>query len=113
MDKQQRREAASAYKARRRQGGVFQIRNTETGRILRRRTADLRGSQNRFQLAQLTGSCVDFALQSEWGRDGKGFVFEVLEELTQKETQTEAEFQSDVDALFELWQEKLADVPQY
>lgn len=49
----------------------------------------------------------------EWGRDGKAFVFEVLEELTQKETQTEAEFKADIDALFELWQEKLADAPQY
>ena len=37
MDKQQRREAAAAYKARRMQGGVFQIRNTGTGRILPRR----------------------------------------------------------------------------
>lgn len=113
MDKQQRREAAAAYKTRRQLGGVFQIRNTETGRILLRRTADLRGSQNRFQFAQMTGSCVDYALQSDWGRDGKTFVFEVLEYLTQKETQSEAEFKADVDALFELWQEKLADVPQY
>ena len=113
MDKQQRREAAAAYKTRRMQGGVFQIRNTGTGRILLRRTADLRGSQNRFQFAQMTGSCTDYALQAEWGRDGKAFVFEVLEELVQKETQTEAEFKADVEALFELWQEKLADTPQY
>lgn len=113
MDKQQRREAAAAYKARRQQGGVFQIRNTATGRILLRRTADLRGSQNRFQFAQMTGSCVDYALQADWRRDGKAFVFEVLEELTQKETQSDAEFKADVDALFELWQEKLADTPQY
>ena len=41
MDKQQRREAAAAYKARLQQGGVFQIRNTKTGRILLRRTTDL------------------------------------------------------------------------
>ena len=61
----------------------------------------------------MTGSCVDYALQSDWGRDGKTFVFEVLEQLTQKETQSEAEFKADVDALFELWKEKLADVPQY
>ena len=106
MDKQQRREAAAAYKARRMQGGVFQIRNTGTGRILLRCTTDLRGSQ-------MTGSCTDYALQAEWGRDGKAFVFEVLEELTQKETQTEAEFKADIDALFELWKEKLADAPQY
>ena len=113
MDKQQRREAAAAYKARRMQGGVFQIRNTGTSRILLRCTTDLRGSQHRFQFAQMTGSCTDYALQAEWGRDGKAFVFEVLEELTQKETQTEAEFKADIDALFELWKEKLADAPQY
>lgn len=95
------------------QGGVFQIRNTGTGRhpaALHDRPAR---RQNRFQFAQMTGSCTDYALQAEWGRDGKAFVFEVLEELTQKETQTEAEFKADIDALFELWQEKLADAPQY
>ena len=95
------------------QGGVVQLPNPGTGRILLRRTTDLRGSQNRFQFAQMTGSCTDYALQAEWGRDGKAFVFEVLEELVQKETQTEAEFKADVEALFELWQEKLADTPQY
>ena len=113
MDRQQRREAAAAYKARRMQGGVFQIRNTANSRILLRHTTDLRGSRNRFQFAQMTGSCVDYALQADWGRDGRAFVFEVLETLTQKETQSEAEFKADLDALFELWQEKLADTPQY
>lgn len=113
MDKQQRREAAAAYKARLHQGGVFQIRNTKTGRILLRRTTDLRGSRNRFQFAQMTGSCTDYALQAEWGRDGSAFVFEVLEELEQKETQTESEFKAAVEACYEHWQEKLADTPQY
>lgn len=41
MEKQQRRKAVAAYKARRQRGGVFQIRNTQTGRILLRRTARL------------------------------------------------------------------------
>lgn len=113
MDKQQRREAAAAYKARLQQGGVFQIRNTGNGRILLRRTTDLRGSRNRFQFAQMTGSCTDYALQAEWGRDGSAFVFEVLEELEQKETQTEAEFKAAVEACYEHRQEKLADTPQY
>ena len=113
MEKQQRRKAVAAYKARRQQGGVFQIRNTQTGRILLRRTLNLRGSENRFQFAQMTGSCTDHALQADWQNGGWAFVFEVLEVLTQKETQTEAEFKSDIEALFELWQEKLADAPQY
>ena len=52
MEKQQRREAVAAYKARRQRGGVFQIRNTQTGRILLRRTLDLRGSENRFPVAR-------------------------------------------------------------
>ena len=107
MDKQQRREAAAAYKARLQQGGVFQIRNTGNGRILLRRTTDLRGSRNRFQFAQMTGSCTDYALQAEWGPGRKRVcILEVLEELEQKETQTEAEFKAAVEACYEHWQEK-------
>ena len=113
MDQQQRRAAAAAYKARRQQGGVYQIRNTRTGRILLRAACDLRGSRNRFAFAQMTGSCVDYALQHDWAQNGSDFVFEVLEELQQKEAQTDAEFRADIDTLLALWQEKLAGVPQY
>ncbi|WP_283674980.1 GIY-YIG nuclease family protein [Butyricicoccus sp. Marseille-Q5471] len=114
MDKKNRREAVAAYKATPLQGGIYQIRNTQTGRILLGRTTELQGSKNRFQFAQLTDSCVDYALQADWRQYGKQiFVWEVLETLEQKETQTPAEFRADIETLYELWQQKLGSAPQY
>lgn len=114
MDKQARRAAAAAYKSRRQLGGVYQIKCTATGRVLLGWAVDLRGSENRFRFAQMTGSCVNYALQDDWNRyGGSAFVFEVLETLGQEETQSAAEFQADVQTLFELWQEKRKDAAQY
>lgn len=114
MDKQTRRDAAAAYKTRRQLGGVYQIKNTVTGRVLPGWAADLRGSENRFRFAQMTDSCVNYALQSDWKQyGGSAFAFEVLETLEQKETQTAAEFTADVQTLYALWQEKLHDTEQY
>lgn len=113
MDKQDRREAVAAYKARRSVGGVYQIRNTETGRVMLTRATDLRGSENRFRFAQMTDTCVDYALQADWKQYGKDvFVFETLESLEQTETQTAAEFAEDIETLYELWCERVT-APRY
>lgn len=114
MDKQARRDAAAAYKSRRQLGGVYQIKNTATGRVLPGWAVDLRGSENRFCFAQMTDSCVNYALQDDWKQyGGSAFAFEVLETLEQKETQTAAEFQADVQTLFALWQDRLEKTAQY
>ena len=114
MEKQDRRDAIAAYKARKNVGGVFCIRNTVTGRVLLSRAVDLKGSENRFSFAQMTDMCTDHALRDDWKQYGsKAFVFEVLETLTQKETQTDKEFRDDVQTLYELWQEKLAGQELY
>ena len=53
-------------------------------------------------------------LQKDWSRfGGKAFVFEVIEELTQKEDQTPEEFKADLEALGELWAEKFDPVLSY
>ena len=114
MEKQDRRAHIAAYKALPQQGGIYQIRNTTTGRILLHWTAEMQGSKNRFDFAVLTDSCVDYALQSDWKQYGKQvFAFEVLEARAQKETQTLPAFRADLKKRFEQWQEKLAGVPQY
>jgi len=66
-------------------------------------TADMPGSQNRFTFAQSTGGCVHPKLRADWERyGGKAFEFEVVETLTQKKAQTNAEFQNEIAALLEL-----------
>ena len=45
MEKQQRRKGRGSLQGAPPAGRVFQIRNTQTGRILLRRTLDLRGSE--------------------------------------------------------------------
>ena len=103
-----RKEMISAYKERRREGGVFAIRNSQNGRLLLQWTTELTGSRNRFQFAQMTGSCVDWKIAKDWDALGKDvFVFEVLDTLQQKEEQTAEEFKEDVKALYDLWLEKM------
>lgn len=56
----------------------------------------------------MTDCCNWHKLSADWKACGKdAFVFEVLDELTQKETQTPEEFCADLAALGELWAEKL------
>ena len=98
------------FKSRKKLGGFFVIRNTETGKLLPGVTTDLRRSQNRFEFAQATGSCVDLKLTKDWAAHGGAtFAFEVLEELHQADTQSDADFAKDIKLLKEMWLEKLAD----
>ena len=104
-----KKEHQTDYKERRLTGGVYKIENTRNNRLLLDAATDLRSSRNLFEFAKSTGSCVPMQLQADWkAQGGDGFVYEVLEELTQGETQTAAEFKADVALLKEIWIEKLA-----
>lgn len=109
-----RKEMAQQYRDRKQIGGVFLVRNTVNGKALLDASTDLPGSKNRFTFAQDTGTCVYLRMQKDWKEQcGKGFAFEVLEELEKGETQTNAEFATDIKALKELWSEKLANEALY
>jgi len=108
-DNETRRELKEQYKEQKRLGGVFAIRNTVKNRLLLDATVDLQSRKNRFDFSMQMGSCIDLKLQKDWEvQGGEGFVFEVLEELAKKETQSEAEFKDDIKLLKEIWLEKLA-----
>ena len=103
-----KKELLNAYKSRPLSGGVYIIRNTQNGRYLLAAETNLSGSKGKFEFSQMTDCCNWHKLSADWkacGRDA--FVFEVLDELTQKETQTPDEFRADLAALGELWAEKL------
>jgi hypothetical protein len=109
-----RKELKAQYKERKVIGGVFVIRNTETGKPFLDATTDLQGSKNRFAFARQTGNCTDLKLQGDWAKHGaSAFALEVLEELVKTETQTDAEFAADVKCLKAMWAEKLADKDFY
>lgn len=114
MDQVNRKDAIASYKARKIVGGVYCIRNTITGRILLQSACDLHGCENRFRFSQTTDSCTLLCLSADWKQyGGKAFAFELLESLEKKETQTDAEFQSDIETLLMIWQERLAETPMY
>ncbi|MDR1246208.1 MAG: GIY-YIG nuclease family protein [Clostridiales Family XIII bacterium] len=108
-DAKTKKELQEQYKERKIIGGVYAIKNIRKDKLLLDASADLRGSNNRFDFAKKTGSCVNVKLQSDWNKQGSDdFAFEVMEELEKGETQTDAEFKADIDVLKEMWLEKLS-----
>lgn len=111
---QTKKAGRAAYKERKIIGGIYVIRNSDSGKILIDSAIDLQGRKNRFEFSQKTGSCVELKLQKEWAILGKEkFIFEVLEELEKGETQSMEEFKGDIEVLKLMWMEKLAQVPCY
>ncbi|MEM1485635.1 GIY-YIG nuclease family protein [Oscillospiraceae bacterium PP1C4] len=102
-----KKELINAYKQRPLTGGVCIIKNTENGKYLLEVKTNPQGSKSRFDFSQATNSCAHFKLKKDWDTFGKdAFVFEILDEIEQKETQTPEEFQSDLAVLGELWSVK-------
>ena len=103
MDKQTRKQISDSYKARRAVGGVFAVRNSANGKSLIQFTTELQGSLNRFQFSKMTGGCSYKVLQEDYQKYGSGaFTIDVLEELVQKEGQTEQDFRHEIEALYEM-----------
>lgn len=111
MDKRDRKKLREQYAARRGAGGVYAIKNTDSGKRLLMVTEDLPGSANRFAFAVQTGGCVHPKLTGEWGKSG--FEFEVIEELHRKDAQTDKAFAQELQALYELACEKYAPEKLY
>ena len=96
----------AAYKERKNQGGVYAIKDPSGQTVLVTGALNLDGALNRFRFAQQTGSCALPALDKIWG-DGRGFSIEVLDRLEQDPEWSQRHWQEEVEALTELWREKL------
>ncbi|WP_130861293.1 GIY-YIG nuclease family protein [Bacilliculturomica massiliensis] len=108
MDKEQRRQAAAEYKMKQVTGGVYIVRNRETGSFFLKGDSNLEGSRNRFEFAKKT-SCMYLQLKREWEQYGpEAFEFAVLEETKQKETESPGAFRDRLKKMEELWREKLS-----
>ncbi len=113
LDKQQKKELATAYKQSFRPMGVYQIRNTENGKILVGGSMDLDGMNNRLAFSKQMNANTFMELKDDWNRyGGKAFVFEVLDRIKPREEQmndpSELEaYKEEVETLLELWLEKL------
>ena len=102
MDK---KELRRQYISRTQTGGVFVIKNTVLNKWYVDSAADLKAAQNRF--AFFGGNHLKLA-QDYAAQKGEGFVFEVLEELSKGELQTDDAFRDDLALLKAIWLEKLA-----
>lgn len=113
LDKQQKKELATAYKQSFRPMGVYQIRNTENGKVLVGSSMDLDGMNNRLAFAKQLNSNMFTELKEDWSRyGGNAFVFEVLDRIKPRDEQmndpSELEaYKEEVETLLELWLDKL------
>ena len=109
-DQERRRDLIRAYKERPVTGGVFAIENARTGRIFLGAETDLAGTRNKFQFSVFTKTTPFHELAADWTADGpEAFTFQVLDEMEQKPDQTPREFREELEALLDLWREKLGD----
>ena len=108
--KEDRKKALKAFKEREEVGGLYRIRNTQTGwESPLCATPNLGGMRNRLQFAQKTNTNFDTMLKSQWEVYGPhAFSFVVVEELVKKPEQTTAEFREELAALLALHEEAMA-----
>lgn len=113
LDKQQKKELATNYKQTFRAMGVYQIRNTQNDKIFVNGSMDLDGMRNRLEFCKQMNTNTFNELQKDWTTfGGQVFVFEVLDRIEPRdEIMLDAadlkSYRSEVDALLELWLEKL------
>jgi hypothetical protein len=96
------------YKANRRPMGVFQVRNTLSGKVFLGSTADLPSMLNRQRAQLQMGAHPNRQLQADWRAHGSStFAFEVLDTLTASD---EASYdpREDLHTLEAMWLAKVA-----
>lgn len=109
-----KKEIIEKYNGREIIGGVYIIKNTVNNKILLNGVTDLKAGRNRFEFSKVTGSCVNMELQDDWHKYGKeAFTLEVLDEIKKNELQSFDEFAADINALKEIWMEKLSGSTLY
>lgn len=105
-----RKELHQEYKERVIPSGVFQVKNTASGKVLLGSSLNLEGSLNRHRFMLKIGSHTNKALQKDWNELGsEHFVFEILEEVKLKESPG-FNLSDELTLLEMIWLEKLQPV---
>lgn len=107
QDDHWRRQAKRQYKETHQPAGVFELRNTKSGKVLLGSSPNLPAMFNRMRMQLDTGTYLMHPeLQRDWHElGGDAFEFSVLEELDPPDAPT-WNSEEDRDALLELWLEK-------
>ena len=104
MDK---KAAKLAYRASVRPMGIYQIRNLVNEKVFVGSSVDLRAIFNRIRFQLYAGAHPNKELEADWKLLGTAkFEFEVLEEIDQNLADGH-DYLTDLDALEDLWLEKL------
>lgn len=102
-----RQDIKREYKERKKQAGVFQVKNTLNGKVLLGSSLNLEGPLNSHKFMLGIGRHRNEALQKEWNDYGPAaFVFEVLEVVVPKD---DPDFNpgDELTLLEQIWIEKL------
>lgn len=102
-----RKAAVRRYKETPRPAGVYRVLHKPSGRVLVGASTDAPAMLRRIRV-QLEMDChPNRQLQHDWSTAGEpGFVFEVVDLLDEPDSPTD-DIARDLDALHELWREKL------
>ena len=102
-----RAELRRAYKETPQQAGIFQIKNTRTGRILLGSSTNLHGPLNKHRFMLSIGSHDNAALQKDWNQCGAdAFTFEILE-IVKPSGDPLFDLDDELTLLEQIWLEKL------
>ena len=107
-NKANRKELIENFKQRKKIGGVYTLKCAQVDGVYLGGTINLSGIKNRFEFSKMTDSCIHSCMSADWKKYGaQSFSIEVLEELEMSDTQTDKEFEEEVELMRNLWIEKL------
>lgn len=102
-----RKELVNEYKQTVQPMGIYQIRNTENGKLLVGSAPNLPGRINRHKFQLEYGSHPNKELQRDFtASEGKSFVFEIVDYLEPK-AEPGYDYTDDLKLLEQIWLEKL------
>jgi len=105
-----RKELNREYVERVKPAGIYQVKNTVSGKMLLGSSLNLEGPLNRHHFMLKIGSHTNKTLQSDWNELGPdAFVFEILEEVQLKDDPN-FNLQDELTLLEMIWLEKLQPV---
>ena len=105
--KKTKKELKREYKNRKKQAGVFQVKNTVNGKVLLGSSLNLEGPLNGHKFMLTIGAHRNKVLQDEWNEYGPDkFVFEILEVVKTKDDPN-FKLSDELTLLEQIWLEKL------